>query len=113
VCDDPAYLDWIGLIWFATSQYCPGLLRCVHGAYSPEIEALRVALRAVQEEQGWVGDFVINPMHVGMGEAVVRNPKHILIIGLFMDEGMDRGERMHNELTARGYTPHLYLYNRL
>jgi hypothetical protein len=68
-------------------------------------------MRIVQDQEGWAGDFVVNPMHV-VADAV-NHPKHLLIIGPFMDADMDKGQRMYGELQCRGYSPHLYLYNRL
>jgi hypothetical protein len=80
VSNDPLFVSWIPYISFAMSRYCPGFSGCP--SYSSELECLRVTLRIVQERVGWNGIFVINPMHVGrINEA----PKHLLIIGPFMD----------------------------
>jgi hypothetical protein len=75
------------------------------------MEALRAYLCTVQENEGWNGSFVINPMHVGSN--VVNQPKHLLIVGPFMDEDMEMGQRMSEEIQCHGQSPHLYLYNRL
>jgi hypothetical protein len=80
------YLEWIGGISFATSHYCPGIGSCTHGAYGAGLEQLRVDLRHIQIEEGWEGNFVIDPMHIGKGSGAVDHPHHLLIVGgPFMD----------------------------
>jgi hypothetical protein len=75
------------------------------------MEVLCVYLCTVQQDQGWENEFVINPMHIGLDVAC--NPKHLLIVGPFMDEDLQIGQWMHEEISSKGYSPHLYVYNRL
>jgi hypothetical protein len=76
------------------------------------MERMRVSLRIVQEREGWNDTFVVNPMHVAVGQG--GTPKHLLIVGQFVDQDLEpKGMRMHRAITKLGYSPHLHLYDQL
>jgi hypothetical protein len=76
------------------------------------MERMCVSLRIVQEREGWNDTFVVNPMHVAMGEG--GTPKHLLIVGPFVDSDLEpKGMKMHRAITELGYSPQLHLYNQL
>jgi hypothetical protein len=63
---DGTLQEWLHEMSFETTRYCPGKNGgCPTGGCSVSMEALRLALRSVQEERGWTDAFVVNPMHVG------------------------------------------------